>query len=78
MWKTVARTTACLALSATAFIAIARLNANAAARPKTATPETAPAENAHSENAKIVGRNNVILHLVFLPGFGRRSSGEMK
>jgi len=44
MWKTVARTTACLALSATAFIAIARLNANAAARPKTATPETAPAD----------------------------------
>jgi len=45
MWKTFARTTACLALSATAFIAIARLNANAAARPKTATPETEPADS---------------------------------
>src|SRR5881394_1301803 len=44
MWKTFARTTACLALSATAFIAIARLNSNAAAKPKTATPETEAAE----------------------------------
>jgi len=43
MWKTFARTTACLALSAAAFIAIARVNANAA-KPKTATPDTEAAE----------------------------------
>jgi hypothetical protein len=44
MWKTFARTTACLALSAAAFTVIARVNANAAARSKTAAPETEAAE----------------------------------
>jgi len=43
MWKTFARTTAYLALSATAFIVIATINANAA-KTKTAAPDSEAAE----------------------------------
>jgi hypothetical protein len=45
MWKTFARTTACIAVSATALIAVTRMDATAAARSKTAAPAPETSES---------------------------------
>jgi len=44
MWKTFVRTTACLAVSATALIVVTRMDATAAAPRKASAPETEAAE----------------------------------